>query len=61
MPGDIAGESMCSLAPAFIEKGAFGCTAASDVLIGAGVAAGFGEPLGGVFCAPSSSSTIGGQ
>ena len=60
MPGDIAGESMCSLGPTFIEKGACVWPAELGVRIGGG-AAGFGEFLGGVFSPPSSSSSMGGQ
>lgn len=55
VPGDIVGESICSLDPALVEKGAFACKN-----IGAGAAGFVGDSAGGVF-SPSSSSTIGGQ
>ena len=58
VPGDIAGDSTCSLGPAFKENGPFAWCV--PVFIGAG-AAGFGEFFGGVFSPASSSSTIGGQ
>lgn len=55
VPGDIVGETVCSLDPAFMEKGAF---AFGD--IGAGAVEFSDELAEGVF-SPSSSSTMGGQ
>lgn len=59
VPGDIAGESVCSLGPAARkEKDPF--SSLTVVFIGTGTA-GLGEFLGGVLSPPSSSSSIGGQ
>ena len=53
--GDIAGESICSLDPAFVEKDAFACEN-----IGVSVA-GFRDGSAVGVLSPSSSSTMGGQ